>query len=319
MNLKLTVRQNIEPSELLKLYLDEIDKYKPLTEERENELFDIIDAGKAAEYDMKECDEHEGEPEYRNRIESNKTAMERAAKARGEIMLRNQKFVYAVAKRVCQDDSILDLINEGNIAIYQAFKTFDRTKGRRFMTHASYYIERNMKNFHNNTKYLVQRPNNIISNTKVTQFEDRFFAENGRMPEQEETFNAMIEAGNYFPKKEDMYGIDFCSICKKPDEDSDSTEDGELLPIEYINVTSDYNEYENTIEDDNNKSTVNELMSVLTDKEREIIKMSFGIGAENDEMTNKEIAEKFDLSPERIRQIKNGAMEKMRQLAYVQA
>jgi RNA polymerase primary sigma factor len=318
MNLKLTVRQNIEPSELLKIYLKEIDEFKPLTEDEENALLDIIDAGKAAEYDMIDCEEHKMEPGYKDRVESNKKAIDAAFRAQGEIMLHNQKFVYAVAKRVCQDENILDLINEGNIAIHQAFKTFDRTKGSRFMTHAASYIERNMRNFQNNTKYLIQRPSNIISNTKVMRFEDKFFAENGRMPEQDETFDAMAESGVYFPKKEDMYALDYCSIYRKPEEDSDSSEDAELLPLEYINVTSDNNEYENTIEDDDNKSRVSELLSVLTDKEREIIEMSFGMNG-GEPMTNKEISDKFDLSSERIRQIKNTAMEKMRQAACVQA
>ena len=319
MNLKLTVRQNIEPSELLKIYLDEIDRYKPLSENEENSLLDIIDAGKAAEYDMEECDADNDNQEYQDRIASNQKAIDAAYEAKGKIMLHNQKFVYAVAKRICQDDNILDLINEGNIAIYQAFKTFDRSRGIRFMTHASSYIERNMRNFQNNTKFLIQRPSNIISNTKVMRFEDRFFAENGRMPEQEETFEAMIESGNYFPKKEDMYGIDFCSIYKKQEEDSDSLENGEQQPIEYINVTSDYNEYEDTIEDEDNKSRANDFLSVLSDKEREIIEMSFGIDTNGDGMTNKEIGEKIGLSSERIRQIKNTAIEKMRQLAYVPA
>lgn len=320
MNLKLTVRQNIEPSELLKIYLDEIDEYKPLTEEQENALLDIIEAGKAAEYDMEECSKHANEPEYEERIEGNKRAIEAAYKAQGEIMLHNQKFIYAVAKRVCQDDNIIDLINEGNIAIHQALKTFDRTKGIRFMTHAASYIERNMKNFQNNTKYLIQRPNNIISNAKVMKFEDKFFAENGRMPEQEETFEAMIEGGMYFPKKEDMYAPDYCSIYRKPEEDSDSYEDAELLPLEYINVTSDHNEYEDTIESDDSKSRVNDLLSVLTDKEREIIELSYGMGSPEEKgLTNKEIADKFGLSSERIRQIKNSAMEKMRQAACIQA
>lgn len=317
MNLKLTVRQNIEPSELLKIYLNEIDKFKPLTEDEENALLDIIDVGKAAEHDMEECDKHESDPKYQERIESNKQAIEASYNAQGEIMLHNQKFIYAVAKRICQDDNILDLINEGNIAIHQAFKTFDRTKGR-FMTHASSYIERNMRNFQTNTKYLIQRPSNIVSNTKVIRFEDKFFAENGRMPEQEETFDAMNEIGVYFPKKEDMYALDYCSIYRKPEEDSDSYEDAEVLPIEYINVTSDRNEYEEAIENDDKKSTVNELLSVLTDKEKEIVEMSFGMYG-GEPMTNKEIADKFDLSPERIRQIKKIAMEKMRQTACVQA
>lgn len=317
MNLKLTVRQNIEPSELLKVYLNEIDKFKPLTEDEENALLDIIDIGKAAERDMEECNKHENDPEYQERIERNKRAIEAFHNAQGEIMLHNQKFIYAVAKRICQDDNILDLINEGNIAIHQAFKTFDRTKGR-FMTHASSYIERNMRNFQTNTKYLIQRPSNIVSNTKVIRFEDKFFAENGRMPEQEETFDAMNEIGVYFPKKEDMYALDYCSIYRKPEEDSDSYEDAEILPIEYINVTSDRNEYEETIDSDDKKSAANELLSVLTDKEKEIIKMSFGMYG-GEPMTNKEIADKFDISPERIRQIKKIAMEKMRQTACVQA
>jgi RNA polymerase sigma factor (sigma-70 family) len=128
----------------------------------------------------------------------------------------------------------------------------------------------------------------------------------------------MAESGVYFPKKEDMYALDYCSIYRKPEEDSDSSEDAELLPLEYINVTSDNNEYENTIEDDDNKSRVSELLSVLTDKEREIIEMSFGMNG-GEPMTNKEISDKFDLSSERIRQIKNTAMEKMRQAACVQA
>jgi RNA polymerase sigma factor (sigma-70 family) len=138
------------------------------------------------------------------------------------------------------------------------------------------------------------------------------------MPEQEETFEAMIESGNYFPKKEDMYAPDYCLIYRKPEEDADSYEDAELLPLEYINVTSDHNEYEQTIEDDDNKSRANELLSVLTDKEREIIELSFGMDG-GEPMTNKEIADKFGLSSERIRQIKNIAMEKMRQAASVPA
>jgi RNA polymerase primary sigma factor len=307
----------MEPIEALKVFIKEIDKYEPLSKEQESALFDKIDAGKAAINDMNYCEGHELDPEYQDRIIANKMAIVEAEKAKQKIILSNQKFIYAIAKRKAQDEIVMDLIQEGNLGMDEAFGNYDRTKGTRFTTHASYYIERNMTNFLNNTRLLIKRPNNIISNNKVMAFEDKFLAENGRLPGQEETFEAMLESGIYFPKKEDMYGISFCPIQRQRQEnDGDPCEDDvEVQPIEYINITADTNEYEDIADEEHTKSIVNDLLSVLTDKERRVIEMSYGIDSNDDEMTNKEIAKKLGLSSERIRQIKNIAMEKIKKEA----
>lgn len=318
MNVKLTVRQNMEPSEMLNAYLKEIDKYKPLSKEEESALFDIIDAGNAASFDMNYCKGHEYDPDYLERIESNEKAIAAAKEAKDKIILHNQKFIYAVAKRISQDDIVLDLITEGTLGLIEAFDDYDRSKKTRFITHASWRIERNMNNFKNNTRLLITRPNNIINNYRVRRFEDKFLAENGRIPTQEETFDAITESGKYFPKKEDMYDVEYLPIYKnkKENEGWASDDDGDTQPIQYIEVTSEDNEYENKSDDDYNKELVNTLMSVLNDKEKEVIRLYYAIDDNNDEMTNKEIGFKLGLTSERVRQIKKSAIEKMKQVSY---
>ena len=74
------------------------------------------------------------------------------------------------------------------------------------------------------------------------------------------------------------------------------------------------NEYQEEIDKEHNAAVSGALMSILTEREQTIIKMAFGIGC-NKEFTNAEIAEDLGMSSERVRQLKNGAIKKMQEVA----
>ena len=311
MDLKLTVRTGVQqPSELLAAYVKDINKEKPLTKQEEKDLFKEVELGKEASEILQNMSESDEDYAFYNEIVKNAMA------ARDKIIRSNQKFIYAIAKRYKQDDMILDLISEGNLGMLEAFDKFDSAKDVRFFTYASSYIERNISKFVSNGSVLIRRPDNILSNTKVAEFENRFFTENGRMPEQDETFEEMASRGSYFPRKEDMYDMSFLTIdydCS--DEDSDKDEDYQYQPRDYVNTASVENEYEESSEEEHYKHILSQLMPSLSEKEQKVIKLAFGIGTGREPMSNSEVATEIGMSSERARQLKNTALEKMRALA----
>jgi RNA polymerase primary sigma factor len=283
MNLKEKKTGFINADHSISAYLKEINKYKVLTASEEADLIEKMRNG--------DLD------------------------ARNHLIAANQRFVYAVAKRYGNDDNVLDLVNEGNIGLMQALDTFDASKGNRFLSYAIWYIRREINAYLNNDNLLIRKTNNTKTIYKLSKIKEKFYAENNRYPDVDE-IAAILEAeyGLKIKDKTDLLDISKTSISTCfDDEDARAFEN---TPY-FTEKTAVDNDYLPVMDDDFNSAVSGALISSLTEREQTVIKMAFGIGY-NKEYTNAEIAEELGMSSERARQLKNGAIEKMKKFAVAE-
>jgi RNA polymerase primary sigma factor len=273
----------VELDRTINNYLKEINKYKVLTASEEADLVKK----------MREGDE----------------------KAKETLINANQRFVYAVAKRYANDDNILDLVDEGNMGLMMALETFDETKGNRFLSYAIWYIKREINAYLNNENLLVRKTNNTKTVYKIAKIRSKFYSEHNRYPDVDELSELLeSEYGLKIKDKTDLFDVTTTSIdmCYD-DEDSRAFENSPY----FTERTSVDNEYETISNKEHSSSVSGQLLSLLTEREQVIVKMAFGIGY-NKEYTNAEIAEEIGMSSERVRQLKNTALDKMKQFAVAE-
>lgn len=283
MNLKGKKSGYISANHELNVYLKEISKYKVLTASEEADLIEK----------MKNGDEE----------------------AKNTLISSHQRFVYAVAKRYGNDDNVLDLVNEGNIGLIQALDSFDSSKGNRFLSYAIWYIRREINAYLNNDNLLIRKTNNTKTVYKLSKIKEKFYAENNRYPNLDEIADILeTEYGLKIKDKSDLLDVSTTSISTCfDDEDSRAFEN---TPY-FTDKTAVDNDYLPEMDNEFNSVASGALMSSLSEREQTIIKMAFGIGY-NKEYTNAEIGEEVGMSGERVRQLKNGAIEKMKKLAVVE-
>lgn len=283
MNLKEKKTGFINADHTISVYLKEINKYKVLTAAEEADLIKKM---------------RNGDVDARNRL-----------------IAANQRFIYAVAKRYGNDDNVLDLVNEGNIGLMQALDTFDASKGNRFLSYAIWYIRREINAYLNNDNLLIRKTNNTKTIYKLSKIKEKFYTENNRYPDVDE-IAAILEAeyGLKIKDKTDLLDISTTSIntCFD-DEDARAFEN---TPY-FTEKTAVDNDYLPVMDNDFNSAVSGALISSLTEREQTVVKMAFGIGY-NKEYTNAEIAEELGMSSERARQLKNGAIEKMKKFAVAE-
>ena len=234
--------------------------------------------------------------------------------AREKLINSNLRFAYSIARNYANEDNIKDLINEGNRGLIIAIEKLDENKDNRFLSYAIWYIKREIQGYLNSKNHLIQKTNNTKTVYKIAKIKQKFFAEHNRYPDVDEMAEILEkEYGLKIKDKTDLLDITTTSIntCFD-DEDSKAFENSPY----FTEKTAVSNDYEDEIAQDHTASVSGALISSLTEREQTIIKMAFGIGY-NKEYTNAEIAEEIGMSSERVRQLKNGAIEKMKHEAAV--
>ena len=260
-------------------YLKSINKYKVLSAAEERKLFERIEQG----------DEE----------------------ARELIIKHNQRFVFDVAKTYANDERILDLVSEGNIGLMQAIDSYDYRKGTRFLSFAVWYIRRSINAYIVNDEMFIQKTNNTKTIYQVGKLRTKFFSDNGRYPTEDELLGLLNEKGIKINDVSDLYDLKINSISTTyDDEDGNAFENS---PI-FTSKTCIINDYEDDIDKEYDSAMSGMLMSVLDEREKTIISYAYGIGCSKP-YTNAEIAEMLDMSAERVRQLKNGAVKKMKSVA----
>jgi len=280
MNLKEGKTNFIGGNRSLNDFLKDINKYNVLSHTEETELAEKMKAG----------DEQ----------------------AREKLISANQRFVYAIAKRYGNDDNVLDLVNEGNKGLMTALESYDPEKKNRLLSYAVWYITRDILAYLNGENVLIRKTNNTKTVYKIPKIKEKFYAEHNRYPDVDELAEIMeSEYGLKIKDKTDLLDISTTSISTCfDDEDARAFEN---TPY-FTEKTAVDNDYVSEMSEEHNSIISGTLISSLTEKEQTIIKMSFGIGF-NKEYTNAEIGEVIGMSGERVRQLRNGAIEKMKKLA----
>lgn len=237
------------------------------------------------------------------------TDEEEKTKIRNEIITRNLRFNFAVAKRYSVGDMLPDLIEVGTVGMYEAFKNYDWRNDVRFCSFAVWYIRRAINAYLTRENPLVRPKNNVRVAPKVRKIENDFFLKNGRKPYPIEVIDILRKDYGLDVKDEiDVYGAHVDRMDSALGDDDDYTFENSQL---FNEKTSVDNEYDATAEDEDTSYRVKTLMNVLDDREKKIICMAFGYGYPR-EYKDKEIGHAMGLSSERVRQLRHGALKKMR-------
>ncbi|MFC2151898.1 RNA polymerase sigma factor RpoD/SigA [Bacteroidota bacterium] len=240
----------------------------------------------------------EEEVELAQRIKKgDRLALEKLTKA-------NLRFVVSVAKQYQNQGLTLpDLINEGNLGLIKAAEKFDETRGFKFISYAVWWIRQSILQALAEQSRIVRLPlNQVGSLNKINKAFSRFEQENERTPSAEELADKLE-----LPKDKVADTMRVSGRHVSVDAPFAEGEDSSLL-----DVLENYDS-PNTDKTLINESLIREIdrsLATLTEREREILKYFFGIGVS--EMTLEEIGDRFGLTRERVRQIKEKAIRRLR-------
>lgn len=226
-----------------------------------------------------------------------KKALEKLTKA-------NLRFVVSVAKQYQnQGLSLPDLINEGNLGLIKAAKKFDETRGFKFISYAVWWIRQSILQALAEQSRLVRLPlNQVGSVNKVSRAFNKFEQENERRPSIEE-----IAAEIDLPQDKIAEAIKIGNRQISVDAPFSDSDDNSLLDI--LPNTSIPNA-DKVLDIESLKEEVNRALSTLNERERDILKDFFGLNGT--ELTLEEIGQKYGLTRERVRQIKEKAIRRLR-------
>ena len=225
-------------------------------------------------------------------------------KALEKLTRANLRFVVSVAKQYqIQCLSLPDLINEGNLGLIKAAEKFDETRGFKFISYAVWWIRQSILQALAEQSRIVRLPlNQVGSLNKINKAFSRFEQENERRPSPEELADSLDLPAE---KVADTLRVSGRHI--SVDAPFVEGEDNSLLDVL---VNDDSPIADRTLINESLSTEVERALSTLTERERDIIKLFFGINTQ--EMTLEEIGEKFGLTRERVRQIKEKAIRRLR-------
>ena len=271
--LKITKSITNRESASLDKYLQEIGREDLITVEEEVELAQAIKKG-------------------------DRKALEKLTKA-------NLRFVVSVAKQYQnQGLSLPDLINEGNLGLIKAAEKFDETRGFKFISYAVWWIRQSILQALAEQSRIVRLPlNQVGSLNKIGKVLSRFEQENERRPSAEELAE---ELDIPVDKITDTLKVSGRHV--SVDAPFVEGEDNSLLDVL---VNEDTPNTDGTLMYESLSRVIDRALATLTERESDIIKMFFGIGCQ--EVTLEEIGDKFGLTRERVRQIKEKAIRRLRQ------
>ncbi len=240
----------------------------------------------------------EDEVELAQRIrKGDRAALEKLTRA-------NLRFVVSVAKQYQnQGLSLPDLINEGNLGLIKAAQKFDETRGFKFISYAVWWIRQSILQSLAEQSRIVRLPlNQVGSLNKINKALSRFEQENERRPSPEELAE---ELDIPIDKIADTLKVSGRHI--SVDAPFVEGEDNSLLDVL---PNDDSPVADHTLMNESLQTEIDRALETLTEREADIIRMFFGIGCQ--EMTLEEIGAKFLLTRERVRQIKEKAIRRLR-------
>lgn len=241
----------------------------------------------------------EEEVELARRIkQGDQRALEKLTKA-------NLRFVVSVAKQYQnQGLSLPDLINEGNLGLIKAAKRFDETRGFKFISYAVWWIRQSVLQALAEQSRLVRLPlNQVGSLNKIKKASSKFEQQNQRPPSVDEIAE-MMEVPEYKIDKAMKITTKYVSM------DAPITPDDDTKFLD-IYMNDEIPNTDSTLMRESLNKEIQRSLATLTDKERDVINLYYGIGM-NHGLTLEEIGAKFDLTRERVRQIKEKAIRRLK-------
>lgn len=241
----------------------------------------------------------EEEVELARRIKTgDRKALEKLTKA-------NLRFVVSVAKQYQnQGLSLPDLINEGNIGLLKAAEKFDETRGFKFISYAVWWIRQSILQAIAEQGRVVRLPlNQVGSVNRINKVLSKFEQENERRPSVDEIAD---KTDLPHEKIEDVLKVNTRQVSvDAPMADGDGTS-----MIDFMQSDSDSSTDEELLKE-SLRAEIASALSVLNDRERNVIEAFYGIN--QPECTMEEISKKYGLTRERVRQIREKAIRRLKQ------
>ena len=273
--MKLIKQYTVREGKSIEQYFAEISKFDLLTVEEEFEL--TVKIGKGDE------------------------------KARNKLIKANLRFVISVAKQYQnQGLSLSDLINEGNLGLIRATRSFDITRGFKFISYAVWWIRQSITQAIINNSRIVHLPLNVVGNlNKINKASRDFEQEYDRKPSNEELAEILGISISLVSNAIEVSGADFSIDAPLKNDYNNKTSTLDILP-DFNQPLPDANLTKESL-----SKEIEYMLSNLTNREAKVLTMIFGIGREK-KATLEEIGEIFNLTRERIRQIKEKALKRLR-------
>ena len=270
--LKITKSITNRESESLEKYLQEIGREDLLSTDEEVELAQRIRKG-------------------------DRKALDKLTKA-------NLRFVVSVAKQYQnQGLSLPDLINEGNLGLIKAAEKFDETRGFKFISYAVWWIRQSILQAIGEQSRIVRLPlNQVGSVNKINRMLNKFEQENERRP-------SVDEISEQIDLPEEKVGEAMLANTRHVSVDAPFV-DGEDNSLLDVLVNDDAPLADRQLVLESLREEISNVLQTLNDRERCVIKAFYGIG--EPEMTLEEIGNKYGLTRERVRQIKEKAIRRLR-------
>lgn len=237
-------------------------------------------------------------------IELTKKIKEGNEAAVKKLVEANLRFVISVAKQYQNKGlALVDLIQEGNIGLIEAARKFDETRGFRFISYAVWWIRQAIIKALSDQCRTIRIPaNQVVCMNKINKVIEQFEQQHGRKPS--------------IGELEELTDIDHDTICltmsamnrsvslENPIKDEDASCLLDIIPNDGA-VSTDAEVAKNDL-----SKEIERILSKLSYRDRDILRMSFGIGM--NPMTNEEIARRFGIGSERVRQIQHSAINYLR-------
>lgn len=218
----------------------------------------------------------------------------------------NLRFVVSVAKQYQnQGLSLADLINEGNVGLIKAAQRFDETKGFKFISYAVWWIRQAILQAVAEQSRMVRLPLNqvgLLSRVKKTaSYLEQLYQ---RKP-------TVKEIADELDMPEDKVETILKINAKEVSMDAPVSSDDDLAFIDTV-VPEDNNDADKEIVSETESAAIRRSLSVLNEKERQIIIHYFGLDDDHHSYTLEEIGYMMDMTRERVRQVKDKALKKLR-------
>ena len=237
-------------------------------------------------------------------IELTKKIKEGNEAAVKKLVEANLRFVISVAKQYQNKGlALVDLIQEGNIGLIEAARKFDETRGFRFISYAVWWIRQAIIKALSDQCRTIRIPaNQVVCMNKINKVIEQFEQQHGTKPS--------------IGELEELTDIDHDTICltmsamnrsvslESPIKDEDASCLLDIIPNDGA-VSTDAEVAKNDL-----SKEIERILSKLSYRDRDILRMSFGIGM--NPMTNEEIARRFGIGSERVRQIQHSAINYLR-------
>ncbi|MBR5972782.1 MAG: sigma-70 family RNA polymerase sigma factor [Paludibacteraceae bacterium] len=229
-------------------------------------------------------------------------------KALEKLTRANLRFVVSVAKQYQnQGLSLPDLINEGNVGLIKAAEKFDETRGFKFISYAVWWIRQSILQAIADQSRIVRLPlNQVGSLNKINKAFSQFEQQNERKPSAEEVSEILDIPTDKISEALRASGR---HISVDAPFDPNDGADNSLLDVL---VNEDSPHADKSLIKESLCEEIERALSTLSERENKIIKMFFGVGG-YPEMTLEEIGIQLDLTRERVRQVKEKAIRKLRQ------